>query len=415
MIQSLNKTLLALWIGSFLLTSAVFGAEKFDVSYLWHSNAGAVLDYRKRVVKVLGPALQNDFKVVVNDRLYGLIYNRQGDRDGAVKVAQSHSRILQAKGMEKAAPVISHHWNVISLESEPKTKTVIKNIQESPDSAKTTISETTKTGSQQTQKLLNLELAVEDYIKELRKKGKLANDERTGWSVYDFTTGEKLVTINEDVQFQAASLVKPFIALAFFHQVKKGKLIYGPKSRRHMERMIHRSNNPSTNWIMRQVGGPAAVERVLKRHYPNIFKDTRVVEYIPAGGRTYRNKASAHDYSRFLHALWKGEIPRAKEITRLMALPGIDRILTDVEAIPQGTEVFNKTGSTGRLCGDMGILIVESQDGKRYPYTLIGIIEKRVAAKNYTAWIRSRSDVIRNVSNIVYKGIAQQHDLEEVL
>ena len=58
----------------------------------------------------------------------------------------------------------------------------------------------------------NLEAAVEDYIKRLRRQGKLAPDERTGWSVYDFTTGEKLVTINEDQQFQAASLVKPFIS-----------------------------------------------------------------------------------------------------------------------------------------------------------------------------------------------------------
>ena len=398
-----------------MLTSAVFGADKFDVSYLWHSDAGAVLDYRKRVLNVLGPALENDLQVVVNGRLYGLIYNRRGDSYGAVKAARSHSRILQARGMEKAAPVLSQDWDVISLESEPKTKPGNQAIQENPGSAKTVLSKTVTTRSQQTQKMLNLELAVEDYIKQLRKKGKLAKDERTGWSVYDFTTGEKLVTINEDVQFQAASLVKPFIALAFFHQVKQGKLIYGPKSRRHMERMIHRSNNPSTNWVMRQVGGPNAVERILKRHYPGIFKDTRIVEYIPAGGRTYRNKASAHDYSRFLHALWKKEIPHAKEISRLMALPGADRILTDVEAIPHGTEVFNKTGSTSRLCGDMGIVIVEGQDGKRYPYTLIGIIEKKVAAKNYTAWIRSRSDVIRKVSNIVYKGIAQQHDLEEVL
>ena len=65
-------------------------------------------------------------------------------------------------------------------------------------------------------RLHNLEAAVEDYINRLRKEGELDPDERTGWSVYDFTTGEKLVTINEDEQFQTASLVKPFIAAAFF-------------------------------------------------------------------------------------------------------------------------------------------------------------------------------------------------------
>ncbi len=400
-----------------MLTSVVIAAERFDVSYLWHSNVGAVMDYRKRVAQVLGPAVEKNLKVVVNGRLYGLIYDRQGDRDGAVTVARSHSRILTAKGMEKVVPVISQNWDVISLESEPSPESTTKLTKEIPGTARSTATLIRKntTASKQAQKLRDLESAVEDYIKQLRKKGKLTKDERTGWSVYDFTTGEKLVTINEDVQFQAASLVKPFIALAFFHQVKQGKLIYGPKSRRHMERMIHRSSNSSTNWVMRQVGGPTAVESILRRNYPTIFQDTRIVEYIPAGGRTYRNKASVHDYSRFLYALWKGGIPRAKEIKRLMALPGTDRLLTDVDDIPRGTEVYNKTGSTSRLCGDMGILIVEGQNGKRYPYTLIGIIEKQAAAENYTAWIRTRGDVIRSVSNIVYKGIAQHHDLEEVL
>ncbi|MGD8842248.1 MAG: serine hydrolase, partial [Gammaproteobacteria bacterium] len=116
-------------------------------------------------------------------------------------------------------------------------------------------------------------------------------------------------------------------------------------------------------------------------------------------------------YSRFLYAIWKEEIDGAREIKRLMALPGTDRIYTGVREVPKSTRVYNKTGSTARVCGDMGILSVRGRDGKRYPYTLIGIIEKQERASNYTAWIRSRSDIIRNVSSIVYKGIAQDHDI----
>jgi beta-lactamase class A len=213
------------------------------------------------------------------------------------------------------------------------------------------------------------------------------------------------------VQFQAASLVKPFIAAAFFQRVEDGELKYGSRSRRHMERMIQHSDNASTNWVTRQVGGPRAVERILKQHYPGIFQDIHLVEYIPAGGRTYRNKASVHDYSRFLYAVWKDDITGAREIKRLMALPGRDRIYTGAKAVPKGARVYNKTGSTARVCGDMGILNVSGRDGKRYPYTVIGIIEKQQSARNYTAWIRSRGDVIRNVSNIVYQGIAAHHGI----
>ena len=257
----------------------------------------------------------------------------------------------------------------------------------------------------------NLEAAVEDYINRLRKDGKLDSDERTGWSVYDFTTGEKLVTINEDQQFQAASLVKPFIAAAFFYKVEQGELKYGRESRRQMERMIQHSNNASTNWVTRMVGGPRAVQRILKQQYPGIFQEIHLVEYIPAGGKTYRNKASVHDYSRFLYALWKENIVGAREIKRLMVLPGPDRIYTGVRAVPKGTKVYNKTGSTARVCGDMGILNVKGSDGKWYPYTVIGIIEKEQNATNYTSWIRSRGNIIRDVSGIVYQSIARNHNI----
>lgn len=267
------------------------------------------------------------------------------------------------------------------------------------------------TTTERTREIHNLEAAVTNYLDRLRREGKLAPDERTGWSVYDFTTGEKLVTINEDQQFQTASLVKPFIAAAFFYKVERGELTYNKESRRHMERMIQHSNNPSTNWVTRRVGGPKEVERILKKQYPAIFQEVQLVEYIPAGGKTYRNKASVHDYSRFLYALWKEDIAGAREIKRLMALPGRDRIYTGVRGVPKGTKVYNKTGSTARVCGDMGILDVRGADGKWYPYTLVGIIEKGRSAPDYTSWIRSRGDIIRNVSSIVYQGIAQHHDI----
>ena len=66
----------------------------------------------------------------------------------------------------------------------------------------------------------NLEYEVERYINNLRKQGKISSNEKTAWSVYDFTSNKKLVSINEDTSLQAASLIKPFVALAFFHQVQ---------------------------------------------------------------------------------------------------------------------------------------------------------------------------------------------------
>ncbi|MGD9357216.1 MAG: serine hydrolase, partial [Chromatiales bacterium] len=368
------------WLAA--LPSTAMGGEHYDISYLWHQEAESVEKYRSQVAKTLGPNMAKRLKIVTRDGLYGLIYHRNGDNAGAQKVARSHSKILLSRGLEAASVVPAEEWTDytgVPVTSQTKESTKVAAVSRSKMSSPERLEE-----------IRQLEVAVEDYIKRLRREGKIARDERTGWAVYDFTTGEKLVTINENIQFQAASLIKPFIAAAFFHLVEQGDLIYGSKSRRHMEKMIQRSNNPSTNWVMKQVGGPRAVQRILMQHYPEIFRDVHMVVYIPANGRTYLNKASIHDYNRFLYALWKDEIPRAGEIRRLMALPGADRIYTGAKALPKGTEVYNKTGSTAHLCGDMGILNVEGPDGKRYPYTIIGIIEKQQPARNYSSWIRSR-------------------------
>ncbi|MDF1810936.1 MAG: class A beta-lactamase-related serine hydrolase [Verrucomicrobiales bacterium] len=256
-----------------------------------------------------------------------------------------------------------------------------------------------------------LEAKIERYIKSLRSSGRIRSCERTAWSVFDFHTGKKIVSINEDTPLQAASMIKPYLALAFFHRVKEGRIVYGPKSRRHMELMIQKSNNESTNWVMKQVGGPAGAQSLLKQHYPNLCEQLSIIEYIPAGGRTYRNKASARDYSRFLYSLWNGQLPHGKEILRIMSLPGRDRLYTDAKQVPQGTLVYNKTGSTALCCGDMGILSVRGRNGKRYAYTLIGIIDSWRKPSSYGPWISARADVIREVSNIVYLDMKQRHRL----
>lgn len=256
-----------------------------------------------------------------------------------------------------------------------------------------------------------LEGEIETYIKSLRGKGQILGSERTAWLVYDLTSGKKLAAINENTSLQAASMVKVYLALAFFHQVKAGKLQYGSKSRRHMELMIQKSNNASTNWVMRQTGGPSATQSLLKRHYPSLCKQLYLVEYIPAGGRTYRNRGSAGDYGRFLNALWKGQLPQSKELLRLMGLPGRDRLYSSAKRVPTGTRVYNKTGSTAMCCGDMGILVARGPRGGSYPYILIGIIESSSRNKSYGPWIKSRGNVIREVSNQVYLSMKKRYSL----
>jgi beta-lactamase class A len=81
-----------------------------------------------------------------------------------------------------------------------------------------------------------------------------------------------------------------------------------------------------------------------------------------------------------------------------------------VKSVPEGTRVYNKTGSTAMCCGDMGILVARGRDGRTYPYVVVGIIESgKRNTSNYSSWISRRADVIREVSNLVYLDMKQRY------
>jgi len=379
-----------------LFLPALLRAEarpRFDVSYLSSADLAAVRARKKAVSKALGPRVAKALRVVQAGDVYALLYLRHGDAAGAQATAAAHSRILRRKGLGSAAPMESRQWTVIMDDGLRKPQ--------SPRQAK-------ETEVEQAAERHNLESMVYDHIKQLRREGRLSSDERTAWFIYDFSTGEKLVEINTDLKFQAGSLIKPFVALAYMHAVKEGRFTYHDQSRLYLQRMIQHSDNAATNWAMRRLGGPAAVKKLLRKNYPDLLTDLELVEYIPSNGRTYRNKASAQDYSRFLLALWKDELPGSAEIKRLMALPKRDRISTGVP-LPEDTKVYSKTGSTSHLCGDMGVLLAKGPDGQQYAYTVIGLIEKQNRARHYLRWLRSRGDVIREISGLVYRIIGKIH------
>jgi beta-lactamase class A len=264
-----------------------------------------------------------------------------------------------------------------------------------------------------------LQSQVVALVKRQRARGQIRADEKTSWSVYDFTGRKKLVSINEDRPRQAASMLKPFVAQAFFYSLRErgSGLRYTSAIRDSMEAMIRDSSNTATTEIMKIVShynggnGPKDVERVLKRNAPGVFQQTSIVEYIPANGRTYRNLASAHDYSRFLWALWNHRMPNGDEVKELMGLPNHDRITKRVSGMSSNIRVYDKTGSTAMLCGNMGVIECQDRRGRPRPYTFIGIIEKSQRTSAYGTWITNRSNAMREVSGLVYSYMQQQHQL----
>lgn len=397
----------------------------YNVSYGMGPNLAPLKKRYELIYKYLGEDVgQNLFIETTEYGNYKLIYRRRGNKRTTTKIAKKHAKLLRSRKIstsiarENNNSIVYGESSLINENSVPGPRvgkvTPPKSTQNIVKKAKLKNEKKVfnKASSKPavTKDYSKFEQSIENYIGKLRRKGRISKDESTGWMVYDLASDKSIVDINADQGFQAASMIKPFVALAFFHQAKQKKLSYGPRSRRNMEAMIQRSSNSSTNWVIRQAGGPANCEKILKEKYGHIFKRTEIKEYIPAGGRTYLNSASPSDYVRFLRALWNKELPYGKEIRRLMALPGRDRLYHGTP-IPRGTLVYNKTGSTAHLVGDMGILVPRTKSGGRYPYVIVGIIERRSRAANYGHWMDSRSRVIREISTLVYKELKREHKL----
>lgn len=248
---------------------------------------------------------------------------------------------------------------------------------------------------------------LQSFLRNQQAKGRLARNDSTALVAYDLTSNTYLASHNAQRSFQAASMIKPFVALAFFHQVDKGKLKYTEKHRQMMVRMIQHSDNEATNWFMRQVGGPARCQALLKQAYGPLVRRVNICEYIPPGGKTYRNSAQPTDYIAYLKALWQHQLPHSEEMLRVMALPGRDRIYWGTQ-LPKGTRVYNKTGTTAHLCGDMGIIV---PPGKRQaPYIIVGIVQRPSKPKDFKHWMVSGGNVIRDFSTLVYREMQDRYN-----
>lgn len=251
-----------------------------------------------------------------------------------------------------------------------------------------------------------LEQNIDSFVKQFRRRGPLASTERTSFVVYDLSSSKKLVSINEDKPRMAASLIKNFVMLVYFHEVKQGRLTHTNTNRYHLKQMIKVSSNRSTNHFIKLVGGPYKANRILKANYP-YFEQTKIVEYIPMNGRTYRNLTSAQDLNKFYVQLWHKKLPYYEKMKYYLELPNGDYIYKRTR-IPASVKVYNKTGTVYGLIGDSGILVMRDPKGKLRPYVFTGLIEDRTKTStrrrriSFGAWVNQRASILRKVSERAY-------------
>ena len=193
-----------------------------------------------------------------------------------------------------------------------------------------------------------------------------------GVSALDLDTGET-VSINGDKAYPMASTVKVAVAAAYLAQVDHGRRslddrIGGQSARQLMEAMLIRSSNPATDALIRDLGGPAAVQTWLSWHGMSNIRVDRTIARLLADKRDLwdiRDSSTPNAMVAMLKQIERGKVlspASRKHLLDTMArcATGKNRMRGLLSPL---TPVAHKTGTLNNYTSDVGFITLP--DGRR--------------------------------------------------
>ena len=186
-----------------------------------------------------------------------------------------------------------------------------------------------------------------------------------GVAALDLATGET-VSINGDVRFPMASTVKVAVAAAYLNQVDHGRRslddrISGQSAASLMQRMLIHSDNRATDILIRDLGGPDALQDWLRfQGFANIRVDRTIARLLSDRRDLWdiRDSSTPMAMVELLQKLDKGNVLKPQSRSYLLDLMG--RCATGKNRIrgllPWGTRVEHKTGTLNGYTSDVGFI-----------------------------------------------------------
>jgi len=193
-----------------------------------------------------------------------------------------------------------------------------------------------------------------------------------GIAALDLTSGES-VSIKGDVPFPMASTVKVAVAALYLAQVDHGRrslddTINGVSARSLMSRMLIHSDNRATDILIRDLGGPRALDEWLQQNGVRGVRVDRTIAQLLSDKRDLwdrRDSTTPMAMVDLLRKIYKAEIIRPQSRDYLLDVmarckTGKNRIRA---LLPFGTPVEHKTGTLSGYTSDVGFISLP--DGRR--------------------------------------------------
>jgi beta-lactamase class A len=219
-----------------------------------------------------------------------------------------------------------------------------------------------------------------------------------GIAAIDLNTGET-VSIKGNTPFPMASTVKVAVAALYLAQVDNGRrslddVIAGKSARSLMARMLIHSDNIATDILLKDLGGPSAVEGWLHDNGVSGLRMDRTIAQLLHSKRDLwdrRDSATPVAMVDLLRRIYRAELIKPDSRDYLLGLmaqcqTGRNRM----KALLPGVPVEHKTGTLDGLADDVGFITMP--DGRR------------VAVAIFTRGGTDRPSTIAQTARAIYDG-----------
>ena len=196
--------------------------------------------------------------------------------------------------------------------------------------------------------------------------------------------GNRVFSRNSDRQMVSASVIKLFIMLHAYSEIKNGNI-----SDENVEKLIYSmitvSDNDSTNSLIDMYSFDAINATISKYGFKSTVLNRKMLD-TEAQAKGIENYTSCDDCYRFLSMIYNRSLLGEKYDNIMLDILKHQQIATKIRAKLPGVSIADKTGELAAVENDVGIIFASETGGKDFIYCVLsGNVKQNDSARNAIA------------------------------